>query len=96
MAPAMKEKHLREMRAHLKTELGGAMRECGYPENVGDYSADDELGEFVSEVKGIFSAGLQTEIGRVMDEEVGTGNGPRVGRRSPYLDLPVFQMLAVR
>ncbi|KAF0307957.1 hypothetical protein FJT64_020784 [Amphibalanus amphitrite] len=69
MAPAVKEKHLREMRAHLKAELGGAMRDCGYPENVGDYRGDDELGTFVSEVKGIFSAGLQTEIGRVMDEE---------------------------
>ena len=71
MAPNVKEKHLREMRAHLKTELAGAMRECGYPENVGDHKADDELGELVAEIKGIFSAGLQTEIGRVMDQEVG-------------------------
>ena len=83
MAPAVKEKHLREMRAHLKGELGGAMRDCGYPENVGDHRGDDELGTFVSEVKGIFSAGLQAEIGRVMDEEVGLVS--RKGSQLKYL-----------
>ncbi|XP_037088377.1 uncharacterized protein LOC119108941 [Pollicipes pollicipes] len=69
MPPASKEKHLRDMREYLTTELHGAMRECGYPDDLGDYKAEDELGSFVREVKAIFSAGLQTEIGRVMDDE---------------------------
>ena len=55
------------MKNLVQEQIQVTLKECGYPEDVSEYEADNELGEFLDEVRRVFKVVYDRSIGLPID-----------------------------
>ncbi|KAK3881891.1 hypothetical protein Pcinc_013690 [Petrolisthes cinctipes] len=76
-----KEKYLKEAREFLDKCLNKAVKDCGYSEDPSQHEGQDELGEYVREIRASFNEGLKRHTAVVMFEEEAEKSKSREMRR---------------
>ncbi|KAK4314761.1 hypothetical protein Pmani_013962 [Petrolisthes manimaculis] len=76
-----KEKYLKEAREFLDKCLDKAIKDCGYSEDPSQHEGQDELGEYVREIRASFNEGLKRHTAVVMFEEEADKSKSREMRR---------------
>ncbi|XP_053648866.2 uncharacterized protein [Cherax quadricarinatus] len=84
LSVAQKKKYLSEAREFLNQSLTRAITGCGYPEDVGTYKNNDELGVFLQEVRTSFSEALRRHTAVVIFNEEAEKIRQKQGTKKGY------------
>lgn len=60
--PDVKKAYVDEMKNLVQEQIQVTLKECGYPEDVSEYVGDNQLGEFLNEVRRVFKDELNLQM----------------------------------
>ena len=67
--PELKKQYSEEMKSLVNQHLDQTLKDLKYPKDVSTYKGDNQLGEFLEEVRKVFKGELDAQIKIAADEE---------------------------